>query len=77
MRLGEIMSHMDLAVFPQIGLVLFLAIFVAAMWRVLRSSRSEMAACAAIPLDDRAVLTPRGAEGVSAGDDVKSKGDAS
>ena len=75
MRLGEIMSHMNLAVFPQIGLILFLTIFVGAMWRVLRSSRSEMRACAAIPLDDDAVVTPRCDQ--RAGSDAGRKGDAS
>lgn len=65
--MSEIMSHMDLAVFPQIGLILFLAIFAAAMWRVARKSGSEMRRCAFIPLEDDVVTArPGEAKGVGA-----------
>ena len=61
------MSHMDLAVFPQIGLILFLTIFAAAMWRVARKSGAEMRECASIPLEDDVVTTAsRGAKEVVA-----------
>lgn len=61
MRLTDIVSHMNLTVFPIIGLVLFLAVFVGATWRALRRPGAEMRAIAAIPLDDGSEQTRDGA----------------
>ncbi|MEO1584295.1 MAG: hypothetical protein AAFR96_06955 [Planctomycetota bacterium] len=52
MRLTDIMSHMDLSIYPQIGLVLFLAAFAAVIWKVLRSEKQESRSMALLPLDD-------------------------
>lgn len=62
MNLSRIMSSMDLSVYPQVGLVLFLAIFAVAIWRVSRTSRAEMLRCAAIPLTDEDDIVPKGAD---------------
>jgi len=52
MSLSEIMSSMDLAVWPQIGLILFLAAFLAIVVRVLRRKRPDLDQIAALPLAD-------------------------
>jgi len=41
MRLSDIMSRLDLTLYPQIALVLFLIIFVGAMKRVFARARTE------------------------------------
>ena len=51
MRLTDIMSHMDLSIYPQIGLVLFLVAFAAVVWKVLRSEKQENQRRASMPLD--------------------------
>jgi cbb3-type cytochrome oxidase subunit 3 len=53
MRLSDIMSGANLAVFPEIGLVIFLLVFSAVTIRVFSRRRpEEFRRCAAIVLDD-------------------------
>jgi cbb3-type cytochrome oxidase subunit 3 len=54
MRLSDIVGHMDLAVWPKMALVLFLAVFVAVTWRALRTSKAEMDRAASLPINDDA-----------------------
>lgn len=51
MRLTDIMSHLDLAVYPTAALVLFAGVFVLVLGRVWRTGREEHEAWARIPLD--------------------------
>ena len=50
MRLTDIVSHLDLAVYPQIGLVLFLAAFALVIVQVMRSD--SVKGRSAMPLDE-------------------------
>lgn len=59
MRMTEIVSFMDLSVFPSIALVFFLAAFIAIVWRVMTKPKSEIDSAANIPLSDD-VVEPRG-----------------
>lgn len=52
MRLTDIMSNMDLDVYPTVGLVIFLGAFTAVVWRVLTSKRSDTERMASMPLSD-------------------------
>ena len=53
MRLTDIMSNMDLAVYPQAALVLFLGVFAAVVWRTFtRTSREAMQERARAAIDD-------------------------
>lgn len=53
MRLSDIMGHLDLSVYPQVALVLFLIIFAAVMLRVFSRSRyHEFNRAASLPLED-------------------------
>ncbi|MEM9662760.1 MAG: cbb3-type cytochrome c oxidase subunit 3 [Planctomycetota bacterium] len=52
MRMSDIMSHVDLAVWPTIGLVLFLIVFACMAGRVLLSKRPHNERIASLPLDD-------------------------
>jgi len=54
MSLTDIMSHSDLALFPQIALLIFLAVFASMTMRVFLSPRrrERYARAAALPLDD-------------------------
>ncbi len=53
MSLSDIMGHMDLSVYPQIGLVIFLAVFAMVVSRLLGRRTGEASrAHAMIPLDD-------------------------
>ena len=66
MRLTDIMSGANLAVYPEIGLLIFLAVFAAIAVRVYRRSRGEeYARWAAMPLDDGAAATRCEREGDS------------
>ncbi len=49
----KILSGTDLTVFPEIGLVIFLAVFVAVCYRVLRMRREDVSQDAAIVLHDQ------------------------
>ncbi len=53
MRLTDIMSHMELSVYPQVALVLFLAVFAGVTWRTFtRTSRASMQERARAAIDD-------------------------
>lgn len=52
MRLSDIMSNMDLSVYPILALVLFVGVFVLVMGRVFRTDRSHHAQWARIPLQE-------------------------
>ncbi len=53
MRISDIVSNMNLATYPQIALVIFLAVFAAVTWRVLRNRHArEYAEAARLPLED-------------------------
>lgn len=52
MRLSDIMAHADLAIFPEIAMVIFLAVFVLAMARLARRPRAEIERLSRMPLDD-------------------------
>jgi len=53
MSLSDIMGRMDLALYPQVAMVLFMGVFVAVTWRVMRRPGSEMARHASMILDER------------------------
>lgn len=60
MRLSEIMSHAGLALYAEVGLLIFFLVFVAIVVRVLMPSRrAEFDAAARMPLDDETPVTPR------------------
>lgn len=53
----DLVSALNMSWFPSVGLVIFGLVFLAVTVRVLRSSRTESAAHAAMPLED--ATTPR------------------
>ena len=59
MRMTEIVSFLDLSIYPSIALIFFLAAFIAVVWNVMTKSKQEIEAAANIPLDDDVVFTPR------------------
>ncbi len=59
MSMTQIVSFLDLAIFPSLALVFFLAAFIAVIWNVFSTSKQEITAAANIPLDDDVVFTPR------------------
>lgn len=59
MSMTEIMSFIDLSVFPSVALVFFLAAFIAVIWRVMTRTRQEIDDAANIVLDDDRVVAPR------------------
>lgn len=62
MSLSDIIGNMNLATFPQAALLLFLVVFVFVSVRVIRRPRSDMKACAALPLDDNNTTDTAGGE---------------
>lgn len=54
MSLTEIMSAMDLTLFPQIGLAIFFVVFLAIVWHTWVRPRTEIDHQARLPLDDGA-----------------------
>lgn len=52
MTLGEI-SHNSLSIYPQLGLIVFLAVFVAVTVRALRRPRADIDRWAHLPLEER------------------------
>ncbi len=59
MRLTDIMSGLNLSIYPQIALVIFVAIFTGVLIRVFSRSRtSEFERAANLPLNDDAVIAP-------------------
>lgn len=59
MRMTEIVSYLDLSIYPSIALIFFLAAFIAVVWNVMTKSKQEIEAAANIPLDDDVIFTPR------------------
>jgi cbb3-type cytochrome oxidase subunit 3 len=60
MQLSEIMSHAGLALYAEVGLVIFFLVFVAVAFRVLSPSRkAAYDAASRMPLDDEHPVTPR------------------
>ena len=58
MSLSDLMSHMDLAVWPQAALVIFLGVFFAITWRTFRGMGvQEQDALAGLPFDEGAAGT--------------------
>jgi hypothetical protein len=55
MSLSDIVSHMQLDVFPNLALVLFLAAFAMVLYKVARTTRAEADRQASIPLSDTPV----------------------
>lgn len=51
MSLKDIMSHADLTLYPEVALVIFMAVFAAMAWRVSRRDAKDDAYAAGIPLD--------------------------
>lgn len=60
MRISDIVSSMDLATYPQVALVIFLAVFAAVSWRTFRKRHAqEFADAAKLPLEDSPTSTNR------------------
>lgn len=59
MSMTEIMSFIDLSVFPSVALVFFLAAFIAVIWRVMTHTKQEIDDAANIVLNDDRVVAPR------------------
>ncbi|MEO0631341.1 MAG: hypothetical protein AAFY46_11570 [Planctomycetota bacterium] len=57
MRLSELMSNMDLAVWPKMALVIFLVVFAAVVIRAMTSKRTYTDRMSAMPLADDATPT--------------------
>lgn len=61
MRMSDVMSGLDLAIYPIIALLLFLSVFVGVVLRVTgRSRRSELSRAALLPLAAEAAANPAG-----------------
>lgn len=59
MRLTDIMSGLNLSIYPQIALVIFVAIFTGVLIRVFsRSRKSEFERAANLPLNDDGDIAP-------------------
>ena len=53
MRLSDLMSNMDLAIYPQIALVIFLVVFAGVLVRVFSKSKAkDYEEAARLPLED-------------------------
>ncbi len=53
MKLSDVMSHMDLAAYPEVALVIFLVVFAAIGFRVFRPGRrAALESAARLPIDD-------------------------
>jgi hypothetical protein len=59
MRMSDILSAVDLTVYPIVALVIFTTIFGIVCVRIVRASKAEMREASAIPLDDDAVALRR------------------
>jgi len=59
MSMSEIVSFLDLSVFPSIALVFFLAAFIGVIWWVMTRPRKEIDDAASIVLHEDRVITPR------------------
>lgn len=76
MRMTEIVSYLDLSIYPSIALIFFLAAFIAVVWNVMTKSKQEIEAAANIPLDDDVIFTPRVSIESSSDTDSTDKGAA-
>lgn len=59
MKLSDVMSHMELATYPEIAMVIFLVVFAAVAYRLLRLNPGQRAAldrAAQLPLASEAPL---------------------
>ncbi len=52
MRLVDVLSSVDLSVYPEAAIVIFLGVFLLTTLRVLRRPRTEIERAARLPLDD-------------------------
>jgi hypothetical protein len=60
MKLSDVMSHANLALYPEVALVIFLAVFALICARVfLFTPKRDFEAAAAIPLSGDDPVTPR------------------
>lgn len=59
MSLTEIVSFLDLSVYPSVALVFFLVAFIAIIWQVMTRSKQEIHDAASIVLNDDEVVAPR------------------
>lgn len=58
MRLSDIVGHLDLATYPIVAMVIFLAVFAGVCLRVFTKARNaEFAKAAAMPLEDAPATT--------------------
>ena len=53
MRLSDVVSHMNLAFWPQVALVIFIAVFLAVAVRVYTRPRAAYQRYCLLPLDDQ------------------------
>jgi hypothetical protein len=54
-RLSDVVSHMNLAFWPQVALVIFIAVFLAMAVRVYTRPRAAYQRYCSLPLDDQEV----------------------
>ena len=59
MKLSDLMSFLNLTIYPSVALVFFLAAFLAILVKVLRQPRAETNAIANMPLNDDVICHPR------------------
>lgn len=59
MSMTEIVSFLDLSVYPSVALLFFLAAFVGVVWWVLTRTKQEINDAANIVLNDDEVVAPR------------------
>jgi len=57
MKLSDVMGGTDLSWYAQVGLVVFVVVFIAVVIWTLRKPKKEMDLDAQIPLDDKHVVT--------------------
>lgn len=58
MRLSDVISNMNLAIWPQIALVMFVVIFASVLVRIYRRSRRDYEGIARLPIDDGVRVDP-------------------
>ncbi len=59
MRMSQVVSFLDLSVFPSVALVFFLAAFIAVLWKALATPSNQSMMQASIVLDEDTVVEPR------------------
>ena len=74
MRLSDVISNAaDLSLYPKVGLVLFVLVFVTILVRTLRRPSSQTDRWGMLPLNDDDTGATGGAGGVVGGDDRRSE----